>query len=141
MAQSNQPKPCDCVLAVTDEEMSAMASGDIHRYFSILADDAVFMPPNAPAKRGEELRCWLRDFLERFTTEWLYTADGETVVLGDLAYHDYIYSMRFTPKGGGEPGIGHGKGLHILRREPSGEWKIVRNIWNAAPPPTGSQPA
>jgi ketosteroid isomerase-like protein len=56
--------------------------------------------------------------------------------MGDLAYHDYSYSGRFTPKAGGEPGIGHGKGLQVLRREPDGAWKIVRNVWNAAPPPS-----
>jgi ketosteroid isomerase-like protein len=123
------------VIEVADEEAGAMAAGDMHRYGAILADDAVFMPPNSAAKIGVELRQWLGDFLEQFSTEWLALAHGETVVVGDFAFHDYTYSMRFTPRAGGEPGVGHGKGLHVLRRQPDGSWKIVRNVWNAAPPP------
>lgn len=112
-----------------------MSTGDMRRYLAILADDAVFMPPNSAAKSGDELRAWLREFVEGFKTEWLAFAHGETIVAGDFAFHDYTYSMRYTPRAGGEPGIGHGKGLHILRRQPDGSWKLVRNIWNARPAP------
>jgi ketosteroid isomerase-like protein len=123
------------VIAVADQEAAAMSASDMDQYLAILADDAVFLPPSSPARRGGELRQWLRDFLEGFTTEWLRLVHGETVVAGDLAYHDYAYSMKVTPQAGGQPSVGHGKGLHILRREPDGSWKMVRNVWNAAPAP------
>ena len=122
-------------ITATEEEMLAMSSGDIDRYFAILAVDAVLLPPNTTAKRGQELRSWLKDFLDHFGVQWLRFAHGETVVVGDLAYHEYEYSMKSTPKEGGEPAIGHGKGLHVLRREPDGAWKVVRNIWNSTPAP------
>ncbi len=120
------------VLAITNLEMAAMSRGDTGQYWAILAEDAVFLPPNATAKQGRALRIWLKDFLEQFAVEWLQTTDGETIVAGELAYHDYAYTMRSTPRAGGEPVIGHGKGLHVLRREEGG-WKIVRNVWNAVP--------
>ena len=124
-----------CVIAVTEVEALAMSSGEIDRYFAILADDAVFLPPSTTAKRGQELRLWLKDFLDHFGVQWLRFAHGETVVAGDLAYHEYEYSMMSTPRTGGEPAISHGKGLHVLRREPDGAWKVVRNVWNSVPAP------
>ena len=121
------------VLAVADGEMTAMSTGDTGYYFGLLAEDAVFMPPNTTSLRGEELRAWLKDFLERFEVQWLASSHGETVVAGDLAWHEYTYEMKSIPRAGGEPVVGHGKGLHILRRHAGGSWKIFRNIWNAAP--------
>jgi ketosteroid isomerase-like protein len=124
------------VIAVTDEEAAAMAAGDFARYEAILADDAVYLPPNSLPKEGNELRAWLKDFVERFAIQWLSFIHDETVVAGDFAYHRYTYSWRVTPKAGGEPVVGHGKGLQILRREPDGQWKMARSIWNAIPGPS-----
>ncbi len=110
-----------------------MRRGDCDQYFAILAADAVFLPPNTTGKKGEQLRAWLKDFLQHFTVEWLEIVDGETMVAGDFACHDYAYRMKSTPRTGGEPVFGRGKGLEVFRREPDGAWKIVRNIWNAVP--------
>ncbi len=133
-ADSALSSDAEAVLAVTKLEMYAMSRWDTQLYWSILAEDAVFLPPSTSAKWGKELRDWLKGFLNEYAVEWLETVDGETAVMGDMAYHDYAYSMRSTPRGRGEPVIGHGKGLHVLRREKDG-WKIVRNVWNATPLP------
>ncbi len=122
------------VLAVVESERTAMTRGDTDQYFAILTEDAVFLPPNTTAKKGEELRAWPRDFLDRFEVTWLSWVDGDTVVMGDIAYHDYAYSMKSTPRTAGEPVLGSGKGIEIYRREKGGDWKIVRNIWNSVPP-------
>ncbi len=123
----------DQVVAVAAAERTAMSRGDCHEYFALLAADAVFLPPNTTAKSGPELRAWLKEFLDQFDIEWLDWNDGEVVVSGNYAYHDYVYTMKSTPRSGGPPVIGHGKGLEIVRRESDGSWKIVRNIWNAVP--------
>lgn len=114
-----------------------MSGGDLRRYFDLLAEDAVFMPPNSTSLRGDALRAWLKEFLDAFEVQWLEFTHGETVVAGDFAWHEYTYGMKSIPKAGGETIIGYGKGLHILRRDPAGAWKIVRNIWNAVPVPCG----
>jgi ketosteroid isomerase-like protein len=120
------------VVALSQREVDACAAGDIDLYRAILADDAIYMPPNTPPKAGAELRRWLGDFVENFTIEWLDFVHGETVVAEDLAFHDYAYRWKVTPKAGGQPVLGQGKGIHIARRQPGGSWKLVRNIWNAA---------
>jgi ketosteroid isomerase-like protein len=75
------------VLAVLDQEVAAIGNDDIKAYHAILADDAVFMPPNLTAKEGDELRRWLADFLQGVTVRWLNLIHVDTTVMSDLAYH------------------------------------------------------
>jgi len=124
------------VLAAADQEAQAAATNNVEAYFAVLADDAVYLAPNTLAKGGLELRQWLREFLEGFRIEWLEHAHGSTEISGDLAYHDYSYTWRVSPRHGGDGPVTQGKGLLVLRRESDGAWKIVRNIWNAEPPGT-----
>ena len=122
------------IITVADQEAAAMQSGDMSAYLTILFEDAVYMPPNTAPKRDEELRRWLREFLDNNLVEWPRFDHGETIIAGDLAFHEYTYTMRATPKAGGQPATGYGKGMQVLRRENDGSWKILRNIWNARPP-------
>ncbi len=128
-SENNLPQ----VIAAADEEAAAIRTGDAERYFAILTEDAVFMPPNLMPKTGDDLRQWLREFLNTVTVEYLSSRDGQTEIAGDLAYHEYSCSWRVTPKAGGPPSVAHFKGLHILRRLPGGSWKLSRNIWNVNP--------
>jgi ketosteroid isomerase-like protein len=121
------------VEAILDREVAAIANDDIAGYLAILDDEAMFLPPNLEPKQGEDLREWLRDFLRRFAVAWLSYTHEETEVAGDIAYHRFAYSWKVTPKSGGEPVVGHGKGLHILRRRAGQDWKLWREIWNASP--------
>lgn len=121
------------VEAILDREVAAIASGDIAGYLAILDDEAMFLPPNLEPKQSADLREWLRDFLQRFAVQWLSYAHEETRVEGDISYHRFAYSWRVTPKSGGEPVLGCGKGLHILRRQAGQDWKLWREIWNASP--------
>jgi len=124
----------DAIIDVTDKEAAAVAGADMDAYEQVLAEDAVFLPPNGEPRSGTALRAWLREFLEGFAVEWLRFSHGDVAADGGLAYHTFEYEWRLTPRAGGEPIVSQGKGLHVLRREPSGEWKILREIWNASPP-------
>jgi ketosteroid isomerase-like protein len=121
------------VIAVSDEEADAIRAGDIGRYLAILSADAVFLPPNLRPKTGEDLRDWLRDFVQRVSVEWTRFTHEETVVVEDLAYHTYSYRWKVTPRMGGEPVTGQGKGIQIYWRIPGAGWKLSRSIWNADP--------
>lgn len=121
------------VFAVTEAETIAVEAGNADSYFSILSDDAVFMPPNVASKTGVDLRQWLRDFLERVTIEHVEFAHGETIIREDLACHAYTCRWTATSKCGGTPTSMAFKGMHVLRRQPGGSWKISRNIWNTDP--------
>lgn len=135
MTGANSETDLQKIIAVTDEEAAAIEAGDAQRYLALLADDALFMPPDSLAKQGEELREWLRGFVERFHVQYLRLTHDETFVERSFAYHRFIYGWTVTPRAGCVSLIGHGKGLHILRRQPDGAWKIAREIWNAIPAP------
>jgi ketosteroid isomerase-like protein len=121
------------VLAVAQRESAVMAAGDLQGWLDLLAADAIYLPPNSPPKSGSELRAWLAEFLRTSVVEWLEYQDGATEVSGDLAVHDYSYIWRVTPRAGGQPVLGRGKGIQVLHRGSGGAWKVVRNVWNATP--------
>ena len=118
---------------LTEAEALAIECNDADRYFSLLSDDAQFMPPSVASKTGDDLRQWLRDFLQRVTIKYIEFAHGETVVREDLACHSYTCRWTATPKSGGPPAQMAFKGMHVLRRQPGGSWRISRSIWNTDP--------
>lgn len=126
---------CEQVFRITEEEARAIESGDIENYLSTLSPDAVFMPQNVTAKAGDDLRNWLRQFVEQFKIKLHHFAHGETTIREDLACHVYTCSWTATPRSGGSGTLMSFKGMHVLRRQPDGSWKIVRNIWNSDPQP------
>ncbi len=126
------------VFAITEAEVDAIESGDLAKYVSLLTDDAVFLPPNAFAKSGDELRQWLRDFLERVSIKYAGFAHDETIIRGDLACHFYTCSWTAVPRSGGNPVLMSFKGVHVLRRQPEGSWRISRSVWNTDPVPNSS---
>ncbi len=121
------------VLSTLDREVQAIERADSLTYFSILADDAVFLPPNTKPKSGDELRSWLHEFLASTRVEYLKNARVETTIEGSFAYSLFACSWRATRRSGGDPRVMHFQGLHILRREGGGSWKIAREIWNTCP--------
>jgi ketosteroid isomerase-like protein len=123
------------VLAVAAAEPTAIERGDAEAYLALLSDEAVFLAPNTPAKRGAELRAWLSQFVRDASVEWLEYHHGETVVSGDLAVHDYAYVWRVTTKSTGNSTVSRGKGIEVFCRKPGGPWKLLRNAWNADPDP------
>ena len=142
MSESNSQTDQQKIIALVEQEVGALSGRiGVERFFDILTDDAVLMPPGITPKKGTELRGWLRDFVEHFSVEWMKWVSLEVVVAGDMAFHSYAYSWRVTRKAGkppasahsGAPTIAHGKGLHIFRREPGGPWKLAREMWNSSP--------
>jgi ketosteroid isomerase-like protein len=121
------------VLDPIEREKAAIAAGDPAAYFAVLTEDAIFMPPQSLAKSGEELRSWLATFMRNFHVDWLNFTSTELEVVEGMAYHTFTYTWRATPRAGGEGKIASGKGLHILRRQADGSWRIAREIWNDVP--------
>jgi len=121
------------IVEVTEEENNAIAEGNFARYFALLSDDCVMIAPNLEVKSGAELRDWLKEFLFLYDVRSLQYLHGETVVVGDWAWHDYRCHWRVMRRAdGAQTATPWFRGLHILRRESDHSWKIVRNIWNQA---------
>ena len=122
------------VAALLQQEVTAVTTGDT--VLAYMADDIVLMPPNEPAMVGvPAARAWFAGFARQFRASISY---GNKTVLfsGDHAVEQYAATLTLTPVAGGEPMTETLKGLHVYRRDASGAWKMVRDIWNSdAPPP------
>jgi len=125
------------VRAVIDEEVRAANAGDADAFLAIFSDDAVAIPPNAPAVAGDAVREWVRSLLEQVDIALSSYEDEQLILAGDYAIHHYSFTWTVTPKGGGEAVVERGQGIHILRREQDGSWMITHDIWNSSPAPGG----
>jgi ketosteroid isomerase-like protein len=56
----------------------------------------------------------------------------ETVVDGDLAYQRGTFTVDATPRAGGTTTKASGNFLRIYRRQPNGEWRMTRDMFNSA---------
>jgi uncharacterized protein (TIGR02246 family) len=124
----------------------ASAARDVDRLLTFVTDDAVFLAPGQEPIRGKAAFEGLYRHvlsLYSFEQDWKFE---EIQVLGEWAYCWGRDSATMTPlDGNGVPVRASGMGLSILRRDPSGQWRVARGINNMVreAPPTGqdSRPA
>ena len=118
-------------------------AGLVGAYYS---DDAVLLPPNAPAVTGHAA---IEAFFQTFppiSNFQLHTLEIEGA--GDLAYLRGHYVMTLTPPGGAAI-PDSGKYLEIWRKQKDGSWKAARDMFSsdvplpmpAAPDTTAKKPA
>ena len=124
----------EAIRAITKHVVEAMNRGDVEAFFDVVSEDAVFFPPNEPAKRGEALREFMSVFLNQYTVHFDRYVDEEIEVAGELAINHYSYRWTVAPKAGGEPRTAEGHGIRILKQQPDGTWKITHEMWSSYRP-------
>ncbi len=112
---------------------SAIINGDTKRYLSLLAADAVLLPPNGPAVSGkEDIRRWNEAMSRAFRVQEYASSDDEVVVSGDWAFRSASFDLTLKRAAGGEPIKDRGKFIILYRRQDDGSWKVARDIWNSS---------
>ena len=103
------------------------------------ADDGVdLMPGQAPLIGKPTIAAWLKNVLA--------SLQGYKVIKQEMDYHDIHVAgdwasewatvhQQVQPPDGKPPIDSYGKIALVLRREASGQWKIVQEMWNNAPEP------
>ncbi len=124
----------EAIRSLTKHIVDAMNRGDVEAFFDVVSEDAVFFPPNEPAKRGEELRDFMSSFLDQFTVHFDRYVDEEIEVVGKLAINHYSYRWTVAAKSGGEPQTAEGHGIRILKQQTDGGWKITHEMWSSYRP-------
>jgi ketosteroid isomerase-like protein len=61
-------------------------------------------------------------------------APVETFVSGDLAFQRGTFTVAATPKAGGTTSNTSGTFMRIYKRQPDGQWRMVRDMFNTDPP-------
>jgi uncharacterized protein (TIGR02246 family) len=106
-------------------------AGDADALVSLYADRPVLMPQGRPAIFGKAaIRSLYRAVLGEVQIE-SQGALREVEAAGDWGYFWSTYSLRATPKSGGEPIRSKGKSVFIVRRQRDGAWRIARLIDNS----------
>jgi len=117
----------------TDKEWVTVASEgrDVERIISFWADDAMICPPGMPAVVGKEA---IRQFIGKslqtpgFSVWW--ETDKVTVSKGgDIAYATGKNRFTFNDAAG-KTITANGKAITVWRKEPTGLWKCIIDIWN-----------
>ena len=112
--------------------LTAYNAGDVESIIAMYTEDAVVMPPNAPATRGPvALRAYLTTETAAAKTAGVKLVDGESGagVSGDLGWHTGSYTV--VDAAGAT--VDSGSYMEVWRRA-DGKWQIFRDIWNSDRP-------
>jgi ketosteroid isomerase-like protein len=146
LALSACQKPTVDLAAVTEEAKqsandwaAAYNAGDADAIAAMYAEDAVLMPPNAPAAAG---RSAIRDFLATDSANAkaagmkLAITSTDVGANGDLSWH----SGTFTVTDANGATVDTGKYVEVRHRM-EGKSMIIRDIWNSDMPLPAPAPA
>jgi len=101
-------------------------------YVAVLAEDAVWMPPNSPPVVGKAaIRSWALDFYARYALDVDSLPMDALEVGRDLAARHFRSVGTYIPSDAGEPIPYDQKYVDVLRREPDGSWKIILHMWSS----------
>ena len=133
--QANTEKDVAAINAVQDRELAMAATSSADSLASVGTNDAVLMPPDEPAVHGvDAMKKWAETMFSQASLSGRYTSSDVTVS-GDLAVARYTGELTMTPKAGGAPVTERIKGIHVMKRQPDGSWKITQDVWNSDAPP------
>jgi ketosteroid isomerase-like protein len=115
--------------------LKASLSGDINAIADLFADDAILLPPNDTTLHGkDEIRSWWGEYFNFFRVTSSVERERELTVAGDQAFDRTAFSVTIVPKQGGPKIVDDIRSLIVWRLDPSGSWKITRQIWNSTKP-------
>lgn len=116
----------------------AAVAKDFDRWLSFFADDAAFLPPNAPIVTGKDAigKFWGEmSAAPGFGISW-QPSEAEVSAAGDLGYTLGTYEMTMVDPEG-NPVTDRGKYVTVWKKQPDGTWKTVVDIGNSDQPLPG----
>ena len=128
-----------------EADRHAARSGDYAALRKLFTEDAVILPPGGVVLRGRDA---IEEAFSRMTAtpstdvvlEYEYVPE-EVQVHGDFAHEWGVFRGRVR-RPDGTQAVETCKAMRILKRLPSGEWRIHRTMWNAVevemPPEPGA---
>lgn len=112
--------------------LKAAQVNDVDGAVANYADDASWLPPNAPMVNGKTaIRAgWAKLIGSRgFTIDWQIDK-LEVGRAGDLAYTIYTYQLGLEGANG-KPFTDQGKDMAVWKKQSNGTWKIVADTFNS----------
>jgi ketosteroid isomerase-like protein len=143
---NSAPPPVDtaaAVQAVKDADAAALKAAqalDANGTVSYYSDDAMVMPPNAPAitDRASAQKAWAAMLVPGAKVSWA-TNRVESAASGDIVYEQGTYSVTM-PGPDGKWVNDTGKYLGVWKKQADGSWKEVEDMWNSDLPAVAAAP-
>jgi uncharacterized protein (TIGR02246 family) len=113
----------------------AAGTKDVEKTVSFYADDAMVLPPNAPAATTKDAirQLWAGLFaIPGAALSWR-TTKVEIGRSGDMAYATGTYEFTMNDPSG-KPTTDHGKYVTLWEKQADGKWKCGADIWNSDMP-------
>jgi len=122
----------EAIRAVDADLARTGAAGDWEAFVALYTEDAMLLPPNAPAATG---RSAIRDHFASLPPINVFDIEVEEIVgRGDLAFVRGTYLLELAPPGAPTPIRDSGKFIEIRRKQPDGSWPLWRDIYNSSQP-------
>jgi ketosteroid isomerase-like protein len=123
----------ETALKELDAQWSKVAAAkDLDKTVSYYADDAIVLPPNAPAATTKEA---IRGIWKELITSPGYAGGWKATKVevarsGDIAYVSGTYEFTMSDASG-KPIKDRGKYVEVWKKQADGTWKTVADIWNS----------
>lgn len=122
---------------VFNQYVVAVNTGDFDLWISLWTDDAVQMPPDTPARVGkEQIREAMKPGFDQMNLDMTINSIDDVKVYGDLGIVRCTYTLKMTPKAGGETinAVPDAKDLSLWERRSDGSWKLIYDCNNSNVP-------
>ena len=124
------------ITAFNERYLQSINEEDIATLSNLTTDGHVMLPPNSEPVVGKSANDAMNggafkryDFSETWTPV-------ETVIDGNLAFQRGTFMTIATPKADGDRLEVHGSFMRIYQRQPDGEWRMTRDMFNSSTPLT-----
>jgi uncharacterized protein (TIGR02246 family) len=128
------------IRAINPAWAKAYNAADAKAISSLYAQQAVLLPPGAPAANGNAAinAYFTKDMAESAKAGVTFSLDpkSDVGISGDLAWESGAYAVK--AKSGAT--VESGKYLTVYKKS-DGKWLIIRDTWNADAPPAPATPA
>jgi len=116
---------------------SAFAKGDVKLVGQLHSPNVIkYFGGNNVTIGREAVENGVKDWIQNNKVEFIENTVENTEFFGNIAIQTVIFSIKTTPKNGGEPSTGRGRSMVIYvqdKSSPTG-WLTVREIAQEAPP-------
>lgn len=137
--QPQRPSYEEDLAAITDfnaRYLGAINDEDIATLSSLTTEGHVILIPNREPIVGKAANDAANGgAFERFTFDETWTP-VETVIDGDLGFQRGTFTTVATPRGDGQRLEVSGSFMRIYQRQPNGEWRMTRDMFNSSTPLT-----
>ena len=123
----------DAIKRVLKKYANYTSEGDFDSYMSLWIEKGIQMLPYAAARIGkQQIRRRMKSAFDRMNIDLKINSIIDAKVHGDMGLTVCTYTMKMTPKKGGNTinAVPDGKVLTVYEKQPNGSWKIAYDCSN-----------